>query len=74
MRYRVDLPVMVRAFKDNLHAAVKVPAGGMFDVIAPAEDDGFVVVDVKGKQFLVFDSDLKDRRKLVAESQVQSAA
>jgi hypothetical protein len=65
---------MVLAFKDNHYAAVNVPAGEIFDVIAPAEDDRFVVVDVKGHQSLVFDSDLKGRGKPVAERKVQSAA
>jgi len=64
---------MVLAFMDNHHAAVNIPAGEIFEVIGPAQDDRFVVVDVKGQQFLVFDSDLKYRCKPVLPARRRTA-
>lgn len=72
--YRANLPVMVLAFMDNHYAAVNIPAGGVFEVIGPAEDDRFVLVDVKGQKFLVFDSDLKCRCKPVHTRSVAAHA
>ena len=58
---RAFLPIMVLAFRDNHQAAVTIQPGELFQVVGPAQDDRFVVVDVKGEQFLVFECDLKDR-------------
>ena len=65
--YRVDVPTMVLAFRDNHRAAVTIPAGELFKVVGPAQDDRFVVVDVKGEQFLIFEYDLKYRGKPVSD-------
>ena len=65
MRYRAHLPIMVLAFRDNHQAAVTIRAREIFAVVGPAEDSRFVVVDVRGEQFLVFGCDLRDRSKLV---------
>jgi hypothetical protein len=51
---------MVLAFRDNHDAAVPIPAGDIFDVLGHAPDDRFAVVEVRGEEFLVFDSDLKE--------------
>lgn len=67
-RYRVDRPLLCLAFRDNHHAAVTIQAGQVFEVIGPAQDDRFVVVEVKGDRFLIFDSDLKDFGKLVLDA------
>lgn len=72
VRYRVNLPIMVLAFRDNHHAAVNIEAGQTFEVIGAAEDDRFVVVEVEGQQFLVFDADLKDRGKLIPAKKARS--
>lgn len=73
MRYRVDLPIMVLAFRDNHQAAVSIQAGEIFDVVAPAQDDRFVIVDLKGEQFLVFEADLKDRGRAVPDKKARTA-
>lgn len=67
-RYRVNRPLLCLAFRDNHHAAVTIRAGQVFEVIGSAEDDRFVVVEVKGDQFLIFDSDLKEFGKLVLDA------
>jgi hypothetical protein len=59
MLYRACLPLMVLAFLDNQDAAVPIRPGDVFEVLGPAPDDRFDVVDVKGEEFLVFASDLK---------------
>ena len=65
MRYRTNLPLMVLAYKDNHDAAVTVPAGQVIDVIGYAKDDRFLVVNVDGEDFHVFETDLRERSKLV---------
>lgn len=72
--YRTDLPIMVLAFRDNHDAAVTIQAGEIFKVVGPAQDDRFVVVVVKGEQFLVFESDLKSRGKPVPNTRNSAAA
>ena len=59
--YRVNLPVMALAFRDDHQGAVTIQAGEIFEVVGPAQDDRFVVVDAGGERFLVFDCDLRDR-------------
>jgi hypothetical protein len=54
---------MVLAFRDNHQAAVTISDGEVFEVIGPAPDDRFIVVEVKGEEFLVFESDLRERGK-----------
>jgi hypothetical protein len=49
-------------------------AGEIFKVVGPAQDDRFVVVDVKGEQFLVFECDLKSRGKPVPNRRNSAAA
>jgi hypothetical protein len=58
-RYRARFPIMVLSFRDNHDAAVPIPAGDLFEVLGPAPDDRFTVVDVKGEEFIVFGGDLK---------------
>ena len=72
--YRADLPIMVLAFRDNHSAAVTIPAGEIFKVVAPAQDDRFVVVDVKGEQFLVFECDLKYQGKPIRDRKAQGGS
>jgi hypothetical protein len=72
-RYLASLPIMVLAFRDNHHAAVTISAGEVFEVIGPAPDDRFTVVKVAGEELLVFESDLKQRGKLIYKEQAQSA-
>jgi hypothetical protein len=73
-RYRASLPIMVLAFRDNHHAAVTIPAGEVFEVIGPEpNDDRFIIVKVNGQELLVFESDLKQRGKLVYKEQAKGA-
>jgi len=65
---------MVLAFRDNHRAALTIPAGEILKVVGPAQDDRFVVVDVKGEQFLVFECDLKYRGKPISEKKAKSAS
>jgi hypothetical protein len=58
MSYSSKLPLMVLAYKNNHDAAVAVPAGKMIEIIGPDEDDRFVIVNVDGEEFLVFETDL----------------
>lgn len=69
-RYRVDRPMLCLAFRDNHHAAVTIKAGKVFEVVGPAQDDRFVVVDIDGEQFLVFVSDLEDYGKPVPDTKI----
>jgi hypothetical protein len=71
--YLASLPIMALTFRDNHHAAVTIPAGEIFEVIGPAPDDRFTIVKVQGEELLVFESDLKQRGKLVYEKRAQSA-
>jgi hypothetical protein len=64
MLYRASQPIMVFAFRDNHQAAITVPAGNILEVIGPAQDDRFVIVSIKGEEFLVLQSDLMTRGEL----------
>jgi hypothetical protein len=61
MVYRLDLPTMTLAFKDNHHAATTLPAGSVVEVTRPDVDDRFLVVKASQEELLVFATDLKDR-------------
>ena len=73
-RFRLNLPIMTLAFKDNHHAAVTIQAGEIIEVTGPAQDHRFVVIDVNGKQFLAFGCDLKDRGELISDRKARSKA
>ena len=65
MLYRANRPTTVLAFRDIHQAAVTVfPPGAILEVIGPAQYDRFVIVSIKGEEFLVFDSDLRTRGEL----------
>ena len=53
-RYRTRLPILCLAFRDNHHAAVTIQSEKIIEVIGPAQDDRFVVIEVDGEQFLIF--------------------
>jgi hypothetical protein len=72
-RYRCTGSIMVLAFKDNHEAAVRIQPGQIFELVGPAEDDRFVVVNVKGEEFLVFNSDLEGHGTMVPERNVKTA-
>jgi hypothetical protein len=61
MFYRASHPITVLAFGDNHHLAVTLPPGGVLEVLRPAQDDRFVIVSIKGEEFLVLESDLSTR-------------
>lgn len=61
MRYRVNAPLMVLAFRDNHQAATTIPAGRIIDVLGLAEDDRFSLIRVDGEEFHVFEGDLAER-------------
>jgi hypothetical protein len=71
--YRATLPTMVLTFRDNHDFAVPIAAGEVFEVVGAAEDDRFVIVNVKGQEFLIFAVDLKRRCKRVFHWQAQRA-
>ena len=71
MLYRASYPIVVLAFRDNHQAAVTVPPGDIFEVIGPAQDDRFVIVSVKGEDFLVFESDLRKGGEFLSPGFVQ---
>ena len=64
MLYRASHTIMVLAFRDNHEAAITVPPGDVLEVISPAQDDRFVIVSIKGEEFLVLESDLRARGEL----------
>ena len=74
VRFRLNLPIMVLAFRDNHHAAATIQAGEIIEVAGPAQDNRFVVIDVRGKQFLAFDCDLKDRGELISDRRARTKA
>jgi hypothetical protein len=61
LTYRMDLPTLVLAFRDNHRAAITIPAGEIVELIGPAEIDGFVVVSVNDEKFRILARDLVDR-------------
>ena len=66
MQYRLTLPMMVLAFKDNHQAAVTIPAGTLLDVVGPVEDDDrFLLIMTNDGPFHIFASDLIARAKPV---------
>ena len=72
MRYRINRPIMVLAFKDNHQLAVTVRVGQIVDLIGPAEDDRFVVLSVNDEQFHGFASDLADSIELIPDGEAHS--
>ncbi|HLH44617.1 MAG TPA: hypothetical protein VKV74_16625 [Bryobacteraceae bacterium] len=71
--YQATLPTMVLAFRDNHDFAVPIAAGEVFEVVGAAQDDRFVIVNVKGQEFLIFAVDLKRTCQRVAQWQAQRA-
>lgn len=71
--YRATLPTMVLTFRDNHDFAIPIAAGEVFEVVGTAEDDRFVIVNVKGQEFLIFAVDLKRRCKRVVQWGAQHA-
>jgi len=66
MQYRLTLPMMVLAFRDNHQAAVTIPAGTLIEVAGPVEDDDrFLLINAGDAQFHIFASDLADQAKAV---------
>ena len=74
VRYQTHLPTIALAFRDDHHAAVTIPAGTMMNLIGPAEDDRFVVVEVDGERFQVFETDLMNRSAARGERRRRAAA
>ena len=58
MQYSPNRPLMVLAYNDNHEAALPVPPGKSIDVMGPAQDDRFLIVNVDGEKFLVFRTDI----------------
>ena len=72
--YRLDLPVMALALRNNHFGAITIPAGESVQIIDRVEDDRFLVIDVKGERFHVFDCDLTDRGRPIPASRVRAVA
>ncbi len=66
-RYLANFPIMVLAFRNNHQAAVTIPADCVFEVMGSDLDDRFVIVRVRGEEFLVFVSYLHDRGTRLGE-------
>ena len=73
MRCRANRAIMVLAFRDNHEAAIPIPAGANFTVVGPAPDDRFIVVSIAGEEFLVFESDLRERATPLASAEPAAA-
>lgn len=74
MQYRLTLPMMVLAFKDNHQAAVTIPAGTLLEVVGPVEDDDrFLLITTDDGHFHIFASDLADRAKPVGARETKRA-
>jgi hypothetical protein len=73
MLYRIDLPTMTLAFKNNHHAATTLPEGSVVDVIGPHTDDRFVVVKSSGEELLVFATDMSERGRPIKESRTATS-
>jgi len=72
--YRSEFPLMALAFRDNHYGATRIDAGEVFEVIGPAQDDRFLLIDVRGEQRLVFECDLMDRSEPVPTRKARAAA
>jgi len=70
--YRASYSIMVLAFRDNHHAAVTVLPGDILEVIGPAQDDRFVIVSIKGEEFLVFEPDIREGGEFLSAGLVES--
>ena len=58
MLYRASHAITVLAFGDNHQFDVTLPPGSILEVLRPAQDDRFIIVSIKGEEFLVLQSDL----------------
>ena len=63
--YRLAYTIMALVVRDNHEEAVRIQAGAILEVVGPAQDDRFVIVDAMGQRVLIFKSDLKNRGKLM---------
>jgi hypothetical protein len=70
--YRASHPLMVVAFRDNHHAAVAARPGDILEVIGVAQDNSFVIVSIKGEEFLALESDIRTTGELLSPGVVQS--
>lgn len=61
MLRRMICEMMVLASKDNHDAAVSVPIGKVIEVLGPAHDDRFLRVNVDGREFEAFKTDVEER-------------
>jgi hypothetical protein len=61
MLYRASHAITVLAFGDNHQFDVTLPPGSILEVLRPAQDDRFIIVSIKGEEFLVLESDLRTR-------------
>lgn len=61
MRYLTRRPTIALAHRDDHDIAVTLPDGKVLEVIARAEDERFLVVEVDGQRFRIFEADLTDR-------------
>ena len=60
-RYKLHTRTIGLVSRGNHQAATLIPAGTTVEVIGPAEDPRFLVVEISGEQLWVFETDLKDR-------------
>jgi len=68
MRYRLVLPTMVLAFRDNHQAAVTIQPETIIDIVGPVtNDDRFVIVRTQDQEFHMFASDLAEHGRKVKE-------
>ena len=72
MLYRTSHAITVLAFGDNHQLAVMLPPGGVLQVLRPAQDDRFVIVSIKGEEFLVFEPDIREGGEFLSAGLVES--
>ncbi|HTS78247.1 MAG TPA: hypothetical protein VMG40_18695 [Bryobacteraceae bacterium] len=72
MRYRLNAPLMVLAYRDNHEAATTVPVGETIDVLGPDHDDRFSVVRVHNEKFSAFESDVRERGMMLFRKEDQT--
>lgn len=71
MRCRLDAPLMALVSEDGHQSATTIPAGRTIKVIGPATDNRFVIIRLKGQEFLVFKADLRQRGTMLTRKEEQ---
>ena len=74
MRFQTHLPTIALKCTDTHQGAVTIPAGKMMNIVGRGEDERFLVVEVDGGRFQIFESDLERRCTASKQQRKRSAA